>query len=89
MTVPSTLFSRRTVLGAAASLAALSAFPARAALRVDITGVGANQIPVAITVNQPADAPQDIASASSTLRSSGRSTTTKSPRSFPRSPSST
>ena len=34
--------------------------PARAALRVDITGVGANQIPVAITVNQPADAPQDI-----------------------------
>ena len=60
MTVPSTLFSRRTVLGAAASLAALSTLPARAALRVDITGVGANQIPVAITVNQPADAPQDI-----------------------------
>ena len=60
MTVPSTLFSRRTVLGAAASLAALSALPAGAALRVDITGVGANQIPVAITVNQPADAPQDI-----------------------------
>ena len=46
MTVPSTLFSRRTVLGAAASLAALSTLPARAALRVDITGVGANQIPV-------------------------------------------
>ena len=60
MTVPSTLLSRRTVLGAAASLAALSTIPARAALRVDITGVGANQIPVAITVNQPADAPQDI-----------------------------
>ena len=80
MTVPSTLFSRRTVLGAAASLAALSTLPARAALRVDITGVGANQIPVAITVNQPA---------SSTLRSSARSTTTKSPRSFPKSPSST
>ena len=60
MTVSSTLFSRRTVLGAAASLAALSTLPARAALRVDITGVGANQIPVAITVNQPADAPQDI-----------------------------
>lgn len=60
MTVPSISFSRRSLIGAAASVAVLSALPARAALRVDITGVGANQIPVAIAVNQPDDAPQNL-----------------------------
>lgn len=60
MTVSSFLLNRRTLLGAAASFATLSCPAVRAALRVDITGVGANQIPIAIAVNQPDDVPQNL-----------------------------
>ena len=40
--------SRRTLLGAGIAAGALSACPAFADLRIEITGVGANQIPIAI-----------------------------------------
>ena len=45
-----TVFSRRKLLAAAAGAATLSALPAAALaqLRIEITGVGANQIPVAL-----------------------------------------
>lgn len=52
--------TRRAVLAAGLGGAAMASLPARAALHIDITGVGANQIPVAIAVNQPVDGPQDI-----------------------------
>ena len=48
--------SRRTLLGAGIAAGALSACPAFADLRIEITGVGANQIPIAIQPFQGASA---------------------------------
>ena len=48
--------SRRTLLGAGLAAGALSSCPAFADLRIEITGVGANQIPIAIQPFQGASA---------------------------------
>ena len=54
--------SRRTLLGAGLSLGALAACPALAELRIEITGVGANQLPIAIRPFQgTSQAPVDLA----------------------------
>lgn len=54
--------TRRTLLGAGLTLGAFAACPALAELRIEITGVGANQLPIAIRPFQgTSGAPADIA----------------------------
>ena len=61
--------SRRTLLGAGLSLGALAACPALAELRIEITGVGANQLPIAIRPFQgTSQAPVDLARIIGALR---------------------
>lgn len=55
--------SRRTLLGAGIAAGALSACPAFADLRIEITGVGANQIPIAIQPFQGATDPAEVIAA--------------------------
>ena len=54
--------NRRTFLAAGAAASGLAALPAMAQLRIEITGVGANQLPIAIPQFQGTrDAPVDLA----------------------------
>src|SRR3954470_13848680 len=62
MTMNQPAWQRRRVVGLLGAAAALPAFPALAQFRVEVTGVGLTQLPIAIApFRGDAEAPQKIA----------------------------